>query len=102
MQFNIEKCKVMHLGYNNPCFEYTIGDEKLMMTKSEKDLGIVIHSTLKPAAHIANCVTKATQMLWMIQIIITYKKTREYYCLCIKVLLDHIWNMLCKSDHHIN
>ena len=25
MQFNIEKCKVMHFGYNNPCLEYTIG-----------------------------------------------------------------------------
>ena len=24
MQFNIEKCKVMHCGYNNPCFEYTM------------------------------------------------------------------------------
>ena len=54
----------MHFGYNNPCLEYTMGGEKLMMTESEKDLGVVIHSTLKPAAHI---------------------KTREYYCLCIRV-----------------
>ena len=36
MQFNIEKCKVMHFGYNNPCLEYTMGEEKLMMTESEK------------------------------------------------------------------
>ena len=25
MQFNIEKCKAMHFGYNNPCLEYTMG-----------------------------------------------------------------------------
>ena len=48
MQFNIEKCKVMQFGYNNPCLDYTMVGSKLTMTKSEKDLGAVIHSTLKP------------------------------------------------------
>ena len=71
MQFNLEKCKVMHFGYNNPCLEYTMGEAKLTVTKSEKDLGVVIDSTLKPAAHIANCVKKANQMLGMIQRTIT-------------------------------
>ena len=53
----------MHFGYNNPCLEYTMGEAKLTVTKSEKDLGVVIDSTLKPAAHIANCVKKANQSL---------------------------------------
>ena len=44
--FIIEKCKVMYFGYNNPCLEYTMGGEKLMMTESEKDLGVVIHQTI--------------------------------------------------------
>ena len=78
MQFKLEKCKVMHFGYNNPCLEYTMGEAKLMVTKSEKDLGVVIDSTLKPAAHIANCVKKANQMLGMIQRTITYKNTIAY------------------------
>ena len=101
MQFNIEKCKVMHYGYNNPCLEYTMEGEKLMMTESEKDLGVVIHSTLKPAAHIANCVKKGNQMLRMFQRTITYKNKR-ILLLCIRVWLDHISNMLCKPRHHIN
>ena len=66
MQFNLEKCKVMHFGYNNPCLEYTMGKAKSTVTKSEKNLGVVIDSTLKPAAHIANCVKKANQMMGMI------------------------------------
>ena len=66
MQFNIEKCKVTNFGYNNPCLEYTMRGAKLTMTESEKYLGVVIYSTLKPAAHIANCVKKANQMLGMI------------------------------------
>ena len=48
MQFNLEKCKVMHFGCNNPCLEYTMGEAKLTVTKSEKDLGVVIDSTLNP------------------------------------------------------
>ena len=59
MQFNLEKCKVMHFGYNNLCLEYTMGGAKMTVTKSEKYLGVVIDSTLKPAAYIANCVKKA-------------------------------------------
>ena len=74
VQFNIEKCKVRHFGYNNPCHEYTMGGSKLTMTESEKDLGVVINSTLKPAAHITNCVTKANQMLGMIQRTMTKSK----------------------------
>ena len=76
MQFNLEKCKVMHFGYNNTCLEYTVGEAKLTVTKAEKDLGVVIDSTLKPAAHIANCVKKANQMLGMIHRTITYKNKK--------------------------
>ena len=76
MQFNVEKCKVMHFGYNNPCREYIMGGAKLTVTKSEKDLGVVIDSTLKTAVHMANCVWKANQMLGMIQRTITYKNMK--------------------------
>ena len=53
-----------------------MGEAKLTVTKSEKDLGVVIDSTLKPAAYIANCVKKANQMLGMIQRTITYKNKK--------------------------
>ena len=33
VQFNIEKCRVMHFVNNNPCFEYTMGETKLTLTK---------------------------------------------------------------------
>ena len=34
-----------------------------MITESEKELSVVVHSTLKPAAHIANCVKKENQVI---------------------------------------
>ena len=55
-----------------PCLKYTMVGEKLTMTES--DLGVVVNSTFQPAAHMANCVKKANQILGMIQIRITYKK----------------------------
>ena len=49
--------------------------------------GVVIHSTLKPAVHIANCVKKANQMLGMIQRTITYKKPKRILLLMYKCLV---------------
>ena len=87
VQFNIEKCKVMHFGYNNPCLGYTMGGEKLMMTELEKKLGVVIHSTLIPAEHIAICVKKENQMLGMIQKTIIYKNKRILLLMTYKSLV---------------
>ena len=76
MQFNIEKCKVMHFGDNNQCLTYTMGRSKLTMTESEKVLGVVIYTTLKSGTHIASCVKKVNQMLLMIQRTIIYKNKK--------------------------
>ena len=102
MQFNIEKCKVMHFGYNNPFLEYTMGGSKLTMTESEKDLGVVIHSTFRPAAHIANCVKKANQMLGMIQRTITYKNKRILLFMYKSLVRPHLeYSVQTWSPHQI-
>ena len=36
MKFNGNKCKVMHLGYNNPSYEYSMNDEVLIDTEEER------------------------------------------------------------------
>ena len=38
MSFNISKCKIMHVGKNNPCYEYTMWGVKLRVTEEERDL----------------------------------------------------------------
>jgi len=40
MLFNVEKCKVMHIGYNNCCAEYDTDGNKLETAAEEKDLGV--------------------------------------------------------------
>ena len=36
IKFNVNKCKVMHFGYNNPSYEYSMNDEVLIDTEEER------------------------------------------------------------------
>jgi hypothetical protein len=38
MSFNNSKCKIMNVGKNNPCYEYTMRGMKLRVTEEERDL----------------------------------------------------------------
>jgi hypothetical protein len=51
MAFNVAKRKVMHLGRNNPRYEYRMGEEILKTTEEEKDIGVTVTANLKPSAH---------------------------------------------------
>ena len=39
MKFNVNKCKVMHYGFNNPSYEHLMNYEGLVDTEEEIDLG---------------------------------------------------------------
>ena len=51
MKFNLDKCKIMHVGKNNPKHEYKMGGQKLAVVTEEKDIGVTITSNLKPTKH---------------------------------------------------
>ena len=43
MQFNVGKCKVLHLGPSNPRNTYIMDGQELIATEEEKDLGVLVH-----------------------------------------------------------
>ena len=43
MDFNLKKCKIMHVGNSKPEFKYTMRGEELQKVDEEKDKGILVH-----------------------------------------------------------
>ena len=63
MKFNIEKCKIMHVGNNNPRYEYFMAGQKLKVVEEEKDIGVIVHSSLKPNRHCKKITDTAKAVL---------------------------------------
>jgi len=76
LTFNADKCKVMHIGSNNPGHDYEMSSEVsnvvLEETMVEKDLGVNIDNQLKYSQHTEIKVNKANKLLGMIRRSYTY------------------------------
>jgi hypothetical protein len=63
MEFNVEKCKVMHVGRGNPGTEYKMLGKALKTTEEEKDVGVRMQKSLKPSAQCAAAARTAQTVL---------------------------------------
>jgi hypothetical protein len=59
MQYNVDKCYMLHVGKNNRRHEYQLGGVTLESSKYEKDVGVIINDDLKPSLQCARAATKA-------------------------------------------
>ena len=73
MEFNVKKCKIMHIGPKNQQAVYTMGNHKLDKVEEEKDLGVNIHSILSVNQNCAKAVSKGQQMAGFIYRTISHK-----------------------------
>ena len=53
------KCKYLHFGYNNPNYDYFMGDERIGSIDMEKDPGVDIHKSLQVKEQVKYVVKKA-------------------------------------------
>ena len=73
MQLNTEKCKVMHIGKNNPNFNYflqnhlTLQKQSISTTTDERDLGIYISKNLKFKHQVDHAAGKASSVVAMLR-----------------------------------
>ena len=51
MLFNTDKCKTMHIGYNNRQIAYFMNDEVINSVSEQLDLGRTIQNNLKFDKH---------------------------------------------------
>ena len=66
MEFNIDKCNFLHLGFHNQNFVYTMNGNAISSTTSQRDLGIVISDSCQPSNQCAVAAKKANQVLGQI------------------------------------
>ena len=66
MEFNVKKCKVMHVGMKNPNCEYIIAGTVLQTVSKERDIGVVVNQDLKPSLQCAESSRRASTVLGQI------------------------------------
>ena len=98
MEFNVEKCKIMHLGYNNPENVYQMNDILLTATEKEKDLGVLIDNKLDFGKHIHNIVGRANRVLGLVKISFAHMDAYMFlniYTALVRPLLEYcvqVWS----------
>ena len=67
MLFNADKSKEIHFGFNNKNVDYYLGSNKLCEVKEERDLGVIIHNSLKSSNQCVKAANAANATLGMIK-----------------------------------
>ena len=74
MSFNVDKCKIIHAGHNNPRRKYFMKGKELKEENDEKDLGVFVEANLKPGKHCTTAARAANFALGQIQRAFHYRK----------------------------
>ena len=94
MLFNASKCRVMHVGRRNECYDYFMGDMLVETTREEKDLGVYISNNLSPSNHVARAVEKANRVLGITKRIYV-NRSRDNILSLYKLLVRPHLRVLC-------
>ena len=78
MSFNTDKCVVMHLGSKNLKHSYHMNNVPMKTTECERDIGVYMHTSLKPSVQTADAVKKANRALGRLLRGLTYRDKYHY------------------------
>jgi len=73
MPFNVDKCKVMHLGHSNTKRDYKMAGQSLGKTESEKDVGVTVTPSMKWSKQCAKVAKTASMVLGQISRAFSYR-----------------------------
>ena len=93
--FNANKCKVLHIGANNPKFTYKMVDKNnntvdIKVVEQEKDLGVMFQENLKFDKHISLAVNKANRILGLVKRTFTYMDKSTFLYLYKSLIRSHL------------
>jgi len=91
LRFNVEKCKVVHIGgVRNGRAEYRMAETGLKETAEEKDLGVWVNDAIKPTCHVSHAASKANQLLGLIRRTFTYMDAAPMKQLFTSIVRPHL------------
>ena len=104
MQFNVQKCKIMHVGNNNPRYEYQMAGTTLSVTEEEKDIGVTMSRNLKPSKHCRKAAGTAGAVLRQLTRNFHYRDRNIFKKLYVQYVRPHLefaspaWSPWLESD----
>ena len=104
MEFNKAKCKIMHLGRNNPDHTYTMDGHELESISEERDIGVVIQKNLKPTRQCIQASNKAKAVLGQLTRSFHYRDRHVFvrlYCTYVRPHLEFctpVWSPSQQQD----
>ena len=90
MEFNVKKCKVMHLGHNNRKFVYEMNGEQLAETVEERDIGVNMTSNLKPSQQCKKAARTAQTVLGQLARAFHFRDRHIFLRLYIQYVRPHL------------
>ena len=90
MEFNVQKCKVMHVGHGNPRFDYTMSGQTLSKVTEEKDFGVITANTLKPSRQCAEAAKQGNRILGQISRAFHYRDRTVFRDLYVHHVRPHL------------
>jgi hypothetical protein len=106
MEFNIPKCKLMHVGRRNPEYSYSINGQELSVVEEEKDIGVipVVQKNLKPGKQCEKSANMAAAVLRQIERNFHYRDRNVFVKLYTQYVLPHLefstpaWSPWLRTD----
>ena len=104
LSFNLDKCKVMHIGSKNKEQRYVMNGKDLKAVLEEKDLGVIVTTDFKVGRQCAEAAKKGNRILGMINRTFSCKSkviVKQLYKSLVRPHLDscvQVWRPHLKKD----
>ena len=78
MSFNLDKCKILHVGRSNQQYNYSMNGVPLAVTEKEGDIGVIVSNTLKPSLQCAEAARRANGVLTQVSKSFLYRDKKTF------------------------
>ena len=90
MDFNVDKCHIMHIGQGNNEYKYTMGGKELQESEFEKDIGVIVQRNLRPSLQCAKAAKTANAILGQLSRAVTYRDKNTFLRLFRTYVRPHV------------